>query len=126
MDTSTSQIYDLYEHLIASPEYANFEDRTDGLGLADDYTDAQIVEAIAGEDEQFVQLLEGNWQSRYASQSEADLAFCNLIAPYFDFDQCRMDGVFRASGLMRPKWDSKRGGFTYGAMTIGKACTVEP
>ena len=126
VDTSTSQIYGLYEHLIASPEYASFEDRTDGLGLAADYTDAQIIEAIAGEDEQFAQLLEGNWQSRYASQSEADLAFCNLIAPYFDFDQCRMDGVFRASGLMRPKWDSKRGGSTYGAMTVERACMVEP
>ena len=32
-----------------------------------------------------------------------------------------MDRIFRSSGLMRPKWDTKRGAYTYGQITIEKA-----
>ncbi len=32
-----------------------------------------------------------------------------------------MDKLFRRSGLMRPKWDSKRGSETYGSKTIARA-----
>ena len=35
-----------------------------------------------------------------------------------------MDRIFRSSGLMRKKWDTKRGGDTYGNITIGKACAA--
>ncbi len=36
-------------------------------------------------------------------------------------DAARMDRIFRRSGLMRDKWDSRRGGTTYGAQTIERA-----
>lgn len=70
----------------------------------------------------FAALYEGNWQGAFPSQSEADLAFCNQLAFWTGRNEEQMDRIFRASGLMRPKWDKKRGAETYGNITIGKAC----
>ena len=67
-------------------------------------------------------LYQGSWQGVYASQSEADLALCNQLAFWTQRNAEQMDRIFRTSGLMRPKWDEKRSGKTYGAITIGKAC----
>lgn len=67
-------------------------------------------------------LYSGNWQGVYSSQSEADLALCNQLAFWTQKNEAQMDRIFRGSGLMRPKWDEKRAGKTYGAITIGKAC----
>ncbi len=57
----------------------------------------------------------------YPSQSEADLALCNHLAYYTHNNAGEIDRLFRASGLMRPKWDENHGGKTYGEMTIEKA-----
>lgn len=57
----------------------------------------------------------------YGSQSEADLALCSALAFWTGPDPARLDRLFRASGLMRDKWDSGRGEATYGAQTIEKA-----
>lgn len=70
----------------------------------------------------FNMLYQGNWQGVYSSQSEADLALCNHLAFWTQKNTAQMDRLFRASGLYRTKWDEKRGGKTYGAITIGKAC----
>lgn len=67
-------------------------------------------------------LYSGNWQGVYASQSEADLALCNQLAFWTQRNAEQIDRIFRTSGLYRKKWDSKRSGSTYGAITIGKAC----
>lgn len=69
----------------------------------------------------FQLLFSGAWQGIYASQSEADLALCNQLAFWTQRDAAKMDKIFRRSGLMRPKWDTKRGAYTYGEMTIEKA-----
>ena len=69
----------------------------------------------------FQLLFSGAWQGIYASQSEADLALCNQLAFWTQRDAAKMDRIFRRSGLMRPKWDTKRGAYTYGEMTIEKA-----
>jgi putative DNA primase/helicase len=71
----------------------------------------------------FTQLWRGNWDGNYPSHSEADMAFCDMLAFWFSGDPERMDRVFRASGLMRPKWDDVRysDGSTYGERTIEKA-----
>lgn len=69
----------------------------------------------------FSMLYSGNWQGAYTSQSEADLALCNQLAFWTGKDEAQMDRLFRTSGLMRDKWDKKRGGQSYGAMTIAKA-----
>lgn len=72
----------------------------------------------------FAALYEGNWQGAFPSQSEADLAFCNQLAFWTGRNEAQMDRIFRSSGLMRPKWDKKRGAETYGNITIGKACAA--
>lgn len=72
-------------------------------------------------------LFMGNWSGIYSSQSEADLALCNQLAFWTGRNAQQMDRIFRQSGLMRPKWDKKRGSDTYGNLTIGKAianCTT--
>lgn len=58
----------------------------------------------------------------YNSPSEADLAFCNLLAFWTGRNEALMDEIFRQSGLMRGKWDRRLGERTYGAYVIAKAC----
>lgn len=55
--------------------------------------------------------------SGYGSQSEADLALCNLIAFRTGDNPEVIDAVFRQSALYRPKWDRD----DYREMTISKA-----
>lgn len=69
----------------------------------------------------FTDLYSGKWEAGYQSQSEADMALCNMLAFYTGKDAARMDRLFRASGLMREKWDRKTGDSTYGAITIDNA-----
>lgn len=70
----------------------------------------------------FQLLYAGAWEGLYSSQSEADMAFCNHLAFWTQKDEAQMDRIFRSSGLMRPKWDQRRGTLTYGELTIQKAC----
>lgn len=57
----------------------------------------------------------------YASQSEADAALCAHLAFWTNRDAAQMDALFRKSGLMRKKWDERRGGATYGGRTVATA-----
>lgn len=89
--------------------------------------DAELIERAskATNGALFEQLWNGN-TSAYASSendghSEADMALCNLLAFWTGRDAQRMDSLFRQSGLMRDKWDSRRGASTYGADTIQRA-----
>jgi len=67
----------------------------------------------------FMSLWMGNIQG-YPSHSEADLAFCGMLATESgDFDQ--IDRIFRKSGLYRIKWNQKRGQQTYGEATVERA-----
>ena len=66
-------------------------------------------------------LMAGDFSGNYSSQSEADMALCNILAFWLQRDAEAMDSVFRTSGLMRDKWDRKQSGSTYGALTIQKA-----
>lgn len=52
----------------------------------------------------FKQLWAGNFEG-YDSQSEADLALCNILAFWTDRDAVAIDRLFRQSGLYREKWD---------------------
>ena len=57
----------------------------------------------------------------YKSQSEADAALVSILAFWCSGDKAQMDRLFRASALMREKWDSLRGGDSYGNISIEKA-----
>ena len=91
-----------------------------------DLDDAEIIEKARSckSGSVFSMLYAGQWQGLFPSQSEADLAFCNQLAFWTGRNAAQMDRIFRSSGLMRPKWDQKRGADTYGNLTIGKACAM--
>ncbi|MDP4119589.1 MAG: DUF3987 domain-containing protein [Bacillota bacterium] len=59
--------------------------------------------------------------SRYKSQSEADIALCNILAFWTGRDAGQIDRLYRTSGLYREKWDRPQSGSTYGRLTIQKA-----
>ncbi len=61
--------------------------------------------------------------SGHPSQSEADLALCDMLAFWTGREAVQMDRLFRQSGLMRGKWNERHSsdGQTYGQMTIDKA-----
>jgi primase-polymerase (primpol)-like protein len=90
--------------------------------VTDAMTDAALLERAHGARNggKFAALWRGD-TSNYPSHSEADLALCAMLAFWTRGDAARIDGLFRASGLMRPKWDAPRGGQTYGADTIASA-----
>lgn len=70
----------------------------------------------------FRRLYSGKWDTLpYGSQSEADLAFCNMLAFWCGRDEQLMDKIFRSSNLFREKWDRKQSGSTYGKLTLAKA-----
>lgn len=70
----------------------------------------------------FGRLWAGDTSAHGGDESAADLALCNLLAFWTGGDGARIDRLFRQSGLMRDKWDSKRGeAGTYGQWTVDKA-----
>lgn len=69
----------------------------------------------------FSLFMDGGWEQFYNSQSEADMSFCNDLAFWTNRDAGMMDSIFRDSSLYRDKWDQKRGGATYGEITINRA-----
>lgn len=80
--------------------------------------DVVTLASAAKNGEKFRRLWAGKWEAvGYASESEADLALCDLIAFYVP-DATQIDTVFRASGLMRDKWTNRD---DYRAKTIEKA-----
>ena len=89
-------------------------------------SDTDIIDkARACKTGQVFQLLYGGaWQGLFNSQSEADLALCGQLAFWCQKDEIQIDRIFRNSGLMRPKWDEKRGTTTYGQMTVSKAVST--
>lgn len=67
----------------------------------------------------FETLWHGDW-SGYPSQSDADLALLGQLK-FWTQDAGQLDRLFRQSGLMRPKWDERRGEQTYGERTMSEA-----
>jgi putative DNA primase/helicase len=87
-----------------------------------DVDDAELLEKAraAKNGAKFEALWQGD-TSGYPSHSEADAALCALLAFWTGADTSRMDTLFRQSGLMRAKWDTRRNQSTYGADTIAHA-----
>ena len=85
-----------------------------------DISDIILKAELAENGAKFMALYSGD-TTGYNSHSEADLAFCNMLAFWCGCDPHTMDTVYRQSGLMRAKWDKKSPGGTYGGDTITKA-----
>lgn len=113
----------LYNKYIGTP---TAEVRPAGRGLVplelDDYEVLEKAKSCKS-GAAFSLLYSGDY-SMFPSQSEADLALCNHLAFWTGRNAEQMDRIFRKSGLMREKWDKKRGGDTYGCITIAKACAA--
>ncbi len=69
----------------------------------------------------FKSLMDGTWTGNYTSQSEADLAICNILAFWTGKNEQMMQSIIRRSSIYRDKWDERRGPLTYGEITIRKA-----
>lgn len=69
----------------------------------------------------FTALWRGDTSAFNGDESRADLALCNMLAFWCSGDTRQMDRIFRNSGLMREKWDEKRGANTYGEITLNEA-----
>jgi putative DNA primase/helicase len=90
-----------------------------------DLADEEIIRLAcsAKNGSSFNRLWSGAWEGRHKSQSEADLALCNLLAFWTRGNPTHIDRLFRRSGLMREKkWDRKLHQSTYGKETIARAC----
>lgn len=93
---------------------------TAGPGMADTVERVIELASKAQNGERFQRLFSGDL-SGYDTPSQADLALCDIAAFYAGDNAALIDGVFRASGLMRSKWDQRRGTLTYGEKTVQKA-----
>lgn len=89
--------------------------------------DEILMEAsISRSGEKFQRLMRGDCSDYTNAQGEpdhssADFALCGMLAFWTANDTAQLDRIFRRSGLLRPKWDAKRGDSTYGARTIQRA-----
>lgn len=93
-------------------------------GVPASLEDQEVIDkARASRNGQLFNLLySGQWQGIYPSQSEADMALCNILAFWTGRNANQMNRLFRSSGLYRKKWEERRGSDTYGNITIGRAC----
>lgn len=110
----------LHAEIFGRPAEAKPEPQDDHRG--DQLPDDAVIRRISNSKQAglFQRLMAGD-TTGYQSASEADLAMCNILAFWTGRNPSQMDSIFRRSGLMRPKWDTKHGAQTYGAMTIEKA-----
>ena len=89
------------------------------IGKSDPVIIEEALSATNGE--KFRRLWNGNTGEYNGDASAADMALCCLLAYRTEKDPTRMDRLFRESGLMRDKWDERRGPQTYGQITIDAA-----
>jgi hypothetical protein len=95
-----------------------------GTFLEDNELIARAMSARNGG--KFSQLWSGDTSAHRGDDSAADLALANLLTFWSGGDPVRIDRLFRQSGLMRPKWDERRGELTYGQRTITRAINDRP
>jgi putative DNA primase/helicase len=72
----------------------------------------------------FSRLWDGDTSLHGDDESSADLALCEILA-FWTQDAAQIDRLFRASALMRDKWEASRGQETYGERTIAKALALQ-
>lgn len=102
-----------------SKEVSKVSDFANTQYLSDDDIIERALKSKNGD--LFNDLMNGSWGNRYDSQSEADIALCNILAFWTGKDSNEIDRIFRRSGLFRDKWNERRPQGTYGSMTIDEA-----
>jgi putative DNA primase/helicase len=113
--TITLDVFDEYYEVNSRQEELNWLVR----GMDDKGLMNKIL--VSEYSQKFQHLWEGRWSLEgFASQSEAELSFCRILAN----NHCPMhqiDRLYRRSKLRRDKWTEKRGTETYGLWTLKKA-----
>lgn len=102
-----------------TPALARTERRVWGRDHTEDDLLARIRRSPQGP--KFERLWAGDTGGYGGDASAADLALCSILGFWCDGDEGRVDGLFRQSGLMRPKWGERRGAVTYGERTVRAA-----
>jgi len=122
IDRSDSVLKVIEKYMLRPMQAAQMLTDTSPASAVDDIPDNDLltIAARAADGARFCALWNGD-TSAYGSQSEADLALCNILAFWTGKNAERMDRLFRLSGLMRDKWDRQQSGTTYGAITIANA-----
>lgn len=129
MDVTESQIAAFLDSFMKRP---NIQRNAETSAIPDGgsiLSDAEIIQKLSSEKDgqRFMALYRGDWQDAKPegvtewSASEADMSLCSKLAFYCRGDMEQMDRIFRDTGLMRDKWDQKRGVETYGEMTLKNA-----
>jgi hypothetical protein len=109
---------DLHTRTFGQPEHPKTPRQPVSLSLDDTELLAKAKAAKNGA--KFARLWGGDTSLHGEDESAADLALCDELA-FWTQDHAQIDRLFRQSGLMRDKWDERRGEQTYGARTIDKA-----
>jgi primase-polymerase (primpol)-like protein len=73
--------------------------------LSDDEVVARIV--ASPQATKFLRLVRGDISDYGDDRSRADQALCNILAYWCQNDVEQIDRLFRESGLMRPKWETR-------------------
>lgn len=110
-----SEINKLYKALFDSQDESSVAVVVTQKSPAMDDDELMNVILKAKNGERFKKLYTGNIDG-YESQSEADQAFCSMLA-FYTQDTKQIDRMYRNSGLMRDKWNRP----DYSRSTINKA-----
>jgi len=114
-----AEIEDFHKRHIARPQKPKQAQLPGVKSTLINMDDAELLDRArkAKNGASFDRLFNGDWTG-YPSQSEADLAFCNLLAFWTGCNHDQMERIFRQSGLYREKDDKHP---TYLKDTIQKA-----
>jgi len=119
IETRPEELNAFYQKHFSQPEpepeqpKEESQSQSNGSKLTDDQVIALASEAHNSP--KFLSLMSGSIEG-YNSQSEADLALCQLIA-FYSPEPAQIDRIFRRSTLLREKWDRE----DYRQSTIYKA-----
>ena len=103
-DQEIMQIVDKYMKRPAPAAASQPMTTVRGLYAAFDLTDQELIERAKATSKKFSRLWSGDITG-YPSQSEADLALCNILAYWTGCDAARIDRLYRQSAMMRKKWE---------------------
>lgn len=125
LNERTEQLSEVYARVFGSDEKKEMSTVSYSPSTPSSLSDRQLIEKAlkAKNGDCFDRLWHGDWKGHHSSQSEADLAFCNMLTYWSQGDRSQTDTLFQQSGLMREKWHEVHSsdGRTYGQMTIDRA-----
>jgi putative DNA primase/helicase len=100
-----AQLEDVLARFLPAPEPSLRKDTLPAQPVELDDRELLDVAMRARNGAKFERLWNGDTTGHGDDDSAADLALCNMLAFYTGRDPDRIDRMFRASGLVRAKWD---------------------